>query len=147
MVGITHPFRSHKACCNGPTIQTTIPQSNQVTRWGHSDWEFPLGILKSGTDVKSGIFGRNINNHTGVNPQDTPKTTSPDINRAKSFSLRGLSDFTNWNASIPDAGQSEDPFCSNIFKNDRREKCFEVENFERKFLNTIHIELTYRDSN
>ena len=73
-VGIAHPFGSHKACRNGPTIQTTIPQSNQVTRWGHSDWEFPpLGILKSGTDVKSGIFGRNINNHTGVNPQDTPK--------------------------------------------------------------------------
>ena len=50
-VGIVHPFRSHVARRNYPTIQPTIAHPNQVTGWGHSDRDFPIGSLKSGTDV------------------------------------------------------------------------------------------------
>ena len=51
-VGITHPFRSHRARRKNTTIQPTIVQSKQSTGWGHSDQDYtPLGILNSGTYV------------------------------------------------------------------------------------------------
>ena len=37
LVGIKHPFRTDKANQNDRTIQPTMFQSNQETRWRHND--------------------------------------------------------------------------------------------------------------
>ena len=75
--GIAHPFRRHVARQNDPTIQLTIVHPNQTTGWGEIDWDYyPLGSLKSGIDVQSGVFGRNADNRTRVNPQGPIETTS-----------------------------------------------------------------------
>ena len=77
-VVVANPFRNHKANRKKPTIQPTIVHFNQATVPGHSDWDyFPLGSLDSGTDVP--ISGRNIYNHTGMNPTDTHHDHDPRV--------------------------------------------------------------------
>ena len=56
-----------------------------------------------------------------------------------------MSYFINWNAPSRDAGRSEDPVGSDIFKNAGSEKRFEIEKVKRKNSNSIHF--TYSDSN
>ena len=117
-VGIAHPFSSQIACWNNPTIQPTIVHSNQANGWGHSDWYyFPIMSLKNGTDVRSGESGYNIDNRTEVNPQGPVRTIIPDINILRSFPIRWLSDFTNWDLMSHDVGQSEEHVCNDIYKN------------------------------
>ena len=116
--GITHPFRSHRVLQNNPTIKPTIFHYNQATGCGNSDqYCFPLGSLKSGTDVQSGGSRRNIDNCTWVNPQGPIRIIIPDINSTSISAFSELSDFTNWKRSRHDAGQIEDPICNNIYKN------------------------------
>ena len=51
-VGIAHPFRTHRANLNDPSIQLTIVHYDQEPVLGHSDlYYFPLGSLDSGNDV------------------------------------------------------------------------------------------------
>ena len=51
-VGIAHPFRTHAANQNEPTIQPNLVHSNQATGSGHIYWDYsPLRSLDSGTDV------------------------------------------------------------------------------------------------
>ena len=146
-MGITHPFRIHGSCRNGPTIQPNTVHSNQATRWGHSDRYSPLRSLKIGTGVRSGVFGRNVDKFTGVNPQGVIGTIIPEMNTVRRFPFRGLSGFTNWNALRHDPGQSEDHVCNNIKYIYMREKSFEFENFYQKNSNSIHIDLTYSNLN
>ena len=76
-----------------PDIQPTIVQYNQLNGWIHSDWESPLGILKSSTDVQSGGFGRNIDNCTGVNPQETHRHYHPRYEHNEELTLKGYAGF------------------------------------------------------
>ena len=97
LVGIAHPFRNHRARWNEPNIQPTILHSNQDTGWGHSDQEYyPLRSLKSGTDIISVGYGRNIDTHTWVNPQGTIRTVIPYTKSASNCnifdSVRSMSD-------------------------------------------------------
>ena len=81
LVGIDHPYRTHRENQNDPTMQPTIIHSNQSTVWIHSDQDYsPLGILDSGTDVRSLGSGQNIDNCTRVNPQGPVRTRIPDTN-------------------------------------------------------------------
>ena len=59
-----------------PTIQPTITHSNQSTGPVQSDQDYlPLGSLDSGTNFP--IYRRNIDNHIGMNPQESIVTTIP----------------------------------------------------------------------
>ena len=88
LVGIAHPFRTHRANWHGPTIQPNITHSNQATGWGHSDWDYPpLRILDSGTDIRSRGSGQKIDNHTGVNPQGPIGTIIPYTNSASNCDI------------------------------------------------------------
>ena len=90
LVGIAHTLSNHRTRHNDPTIQPTIFHSNQETGWVHSDWEyFHIGSLKSGTDVRSGGFGKNIDYRTGLNTQVPIRTIIPDINSAPTGTRRG----------------------------------------------------------
>ena len=52
-----------------PTIQTTIVHLKESTRLGHIDQNhFLVSSLNSGIYVPRS--GRNIDNHTGMNPQE-----------------------------------------------------------------------------
>ena len=144
-VGIAQPFSSHRGHWNNLTIKPTIVHYNQAIVWWHSDWYFFIRIFKSGIDVQSRWFGNNIYNLTGVDPQGTIGTISPDLNSARRLSITLMSYFINWNASSRDAGRSEDHVGSDIFKNAGSEKRFEIEKVKRENSNSIHF--TYSDSN
>ena len=80
-----------------------------------------------------------------MNPQRPIRTIIPEINSTRIPPFRGLSYFTNWNASRHNAGRSEEPVCNDIFKKAGRKKVFEVEKVERRKSNLIH--LTYSNLN
>ena len=82
LLGIAHPSRIHRARQNALNIKPTIFHSNRTTGWGKIDRESPLRSFNSGTDVLTGRSGRNIDNHTGVNPQRTIRIINQDINSA-----------------------------------------------------------------
>ena len=72
-----------------PTIQLATAQFNQVTATGHSDQKhFPIGILNSGIDVPK--YGRNIDNHTDINPQEPIVTTIPESSKTNNCDIFDL---------------------------------------------------------
>ena len=69
-----------------PTIKPTIIHINQATIPGHSyPNHFLIGSLNSDVDVP--IYGHNIDNRTGVNPQGLIVTTIPESNRANNYDI------------------------------------------------------------
>ena len=75
-VSIANTLRTDTDNRTDPTIQPTIVHIDQATKRVQSDQNhFPIGILNSGIGVP--IYGRNIDNHTGMNPQGPIITTIP----------------------------------------------------------------------
>ena len=69
-----------------PTIQSTVVHPNQENRPGNSDQNhFATGILNSVIDVP--IYGHNIDNRTGMNPQWPITITTPESNRSKNCNI------------------------------------------------------------
>ena len=85
-MGIENPFRTDTENCTDPTIKPTAVHFNQATKLGHIDWKhFLLGSLDSGTYVTR--YGRNIDNHTEMNPQTPIVTTIPESSRSNNCNI------------------------------------------------------------
>ena len=107
LMGIANPIRTDTENLMDSTIQPTIVQLNWATATGHIDQNHSLlGTLDSGTDVPRS--GRNIDNHTEMNPQGPIMNTIPKSNRANNCNIFNLVirnfDLTNtgslWNGTM-----------------------------------------------
>ena len=85
-VSITNTLRAYTENWTDPTIQPTIIHFKQVTGPGHSDPNhFPIKSLNIGTDVPRS--GRNIDNHTRMNPQGPIVNINPESNGSNNFNI------------------------------------------------------------
>ena len=85
-VSIANTIRNKIANCMDPIIQPVIAHPKQSTEPGHSEQNrFPIRSLNIGIGVT--IPGKNIDNHTGMNPHGTIVTTTPESNRSNNFNI------------------------------------------------------------
>ena len=136
-MGIANPFRTDTENQREPTIKPTIVQFKQETGPGHIYRNhFPLRILDSGTDITR--YGRNIDNHTGMNPWGPNGTIIPESNRAnncKNFDfIRRILNFSYRGSLWHDTekGESEKLGGNKFFEDAERENNFEVEKVGRQ---------------
>ena len=77
---IDNTLRTHTANHKYPTSQPDFVQLKKKTGPGHNYWNHVFIVsLNSGIDFP--IYGRNIDNNTGINPQGPIVTTIPKSNR------------------------------------------------------------------
>ena len=88
-ITIANTLRTDTENRTDPTIQPKILHPKQATEMVHSECNhFPIRNLNSGIDVT--IYGRNIDNPTGMNPQGPIGTTIPESNRANNCNIFDL---------------------------------------------------------
>ena len=111
--------------------------SASIDRRGHSDQDTPLSSIKSCTEMRRVISGRNRNGGIGVNPPRTIGNISPQVTWQGRFNffniIMGMLYFSDMSASWygVEISESKNPEDDSIFKYAWRENNSEVEKVGR----------------